>query len=599
MKYYALCLIICLIGVLYNPTPAHAASTVCHPDQPTLCIDAQFMPIWQRGGGLANYGYPVALPQQMRLGTTQFTAQLFERARIEIHGENSGKQTVHLGRIGADVMAQQGLRYDGAAPNPECRYIAETQHNICGSFLQFWQQRTSATLTSIQRWGYPLSEAQVMTLEDGSDVIAQWFERGRFELHNQTNPPQIMVTRLGALFADVSTGTSTLERLGGQLNARNLTQLFDSQTQSPILDLRMGTTKSSLEQAYILYIERLEKQLFNNYINQFETELGSSTKCVIYNGYTISHEEYSISNCLYQLLTNSNFTIYRYAGSKMYFHGTSDFRIIMFTDLLDSFGGRLYNIPKSTYLERFAIYECGLQDYDNLGDYSFQNDGSTNFEYSPPNQTELQICATLRFAMQFAGVSELRLVKSALSNRQLTRFLDQVLFATGDTSTSSDIAYIPDQPRLVVDAGVQIPTTTAVHVSQTFPVTATMSLFWDSDVYVSLPTALDKMHVTVHASEFAAFDDAYQWYRYPRWVEPYMTVTSDDVASDSNNRLPQMTRIGTGLFEGQYVAYQHLLRNNRSYYIVVKGHNQLATWSLADRIALMIDANEPIVPLTQ
>ena len=201
--------------------------------------------------------------------------------------------------------------------------------------------------------------------------------------------------------------------------------------------------------------------------------------------------------------------------------------------------------------------------------------------------------------MQLAGVSELRLVKSTLSNRQLTRFLDQVLFATGDTSTSTDIAYIPDQPQLVVDAGAQIPTTAAVHVSQTFPVTATMSLFWDSDVYVSLPTALDKMHVTVHASEFAAFDDAYQWYRYPRWVEPYMTVTSDDVASDSNNRLPQMTRIGTGLFEGQYVAYQHLLRNNRSYYIVVKGHNQLATWSLADRIALMIDANEPIVALIQ
>ena len=41
-------------------------------------------------------------------------------------------------------------------------------------------------------------------------------------------------------------------------------------------------------------------------------------------------------------------------------------------------------------------------------------------------------------------------------------------------------------------------------------------------------------------------------------------------------------------------AYQHLLRNNRSYYIVVTGHNQLATWALADRIALLIDTHEPL-----
>jgi hypothetical protein len=133
-----------------------------------------------------------------------------------------------------------------------------------------------------------------------------------------------------------------------------------------------------------------------------------------------------------------------------------------------------------------------------------------------------------------------------------------------------------------------------IGTGQTFPVTATMSLFWDSDVFVSLPTALVKMHVTVHASEFANFDDAYQWYRYPRWVEPYINITADDIQTDSNNRLPQMTRVGTGVYEGLYTAYEHLLRNNRSYYIVVTGHDQLQAWALADRIALLIDANEPL-----
>ena len=196
--------------------------------------------------------------------------------------------------------------------------------------------------------------------------------------------------------------------------------------------------------------------------------------------------------------------------------------------------------------------------------------------------------------MQIAGVSELRLVKSSLSTLTLNGFLLQSLFASGNPRTVTDIAYIKEPPILVVDPAALVTTAATVNMGQTFPVTATMSLFWDSDVFVSLPSSLEKMHVTVHASEFANFDDAYQWYRYRRWVEPYMYITDDDIQTDSDNRLPQMTRVGTGLYEWRYTAYQHLLRNNRSYYIVVTGHNQLATWALADRIALLIDANEPL-----
>lgn len=606
MKHATLIIIVWLINSLWQPTSTHAASTVCHPDQPTICVVEPFLHVWQSGGGLQNYGYPVALPQQMRLGTTQFTAQLFERARIEIHGENSSTQTVHLGRIGAEVMTQQGLHYDPAAPNPECRYIAETQHNICGSFLQYWQQPTSATLTSIQRWGYPLSEAQVMTLEDGSDVIAQWFERGRFELHAETSPPQIMVTRLGALFPDTTAGNTIIEHTNTQLTASGLTHFFDVQeTASPILDLRMTNAKNSLEQAYYLYIERLEKQLFHNYISQIISITGAD-QCSVNNirGYA-NGKTYPIDFCLYTLLTDTQFGLPTNdtIDSSVYVSGTKTAYLFYYcADVAYGCRKPYYSgihpasqLVDSSYIEKFAVYECGLQNYPNKADFLlYGSDNPSSYEIETPNQTEIQICATLRFAMQFAGVNELRLVKSALSNRILTQFLQQSLFTEGDANTSTDIAYIQSAPAMVVAPTANLATDATIPVGQTFPITASMSLFWDSDIYVSLPTALDKMHVTVHATEFATFDDAYQWYRYPRWVEPYMTVTSDDVLSDSNNRLPQMTRLGTGMFEGQYVAYQHLLRNNRSYYIVVKGHNQLATWSLADRIALLIDANEPV-----
>ena len=581
--------VLCLLSWFWQPITAQAATTVCNPDNATVCIDPQFVQAWQRGGGLRDYGYPMAAATPMRQGTISYDTQLFERARIEIHRDAGANTRVMLGRIGAEVMANQGLQYDVAPANPECTYIPETQHNICGSFLQYWQGTSKRQMSSLQRWGYPLSEAQQMVLEDGSEVIAQWFERGRFELHAESSPPQIMVTRLGALFPSVAAGTTVLEQLNGKLNANALSQQFAAQfASSPILDLRMNNAKHSLEQVLYLYIDRLEKQLYNNYLMQVLATVGSNTTCKVYDYISGFIVEYSISTCVYQLLTNPNFIVYRDTNNNMYFDGSLDTAYIYKANL----GGLPYNIPNATFLEKFAIHECGLQGYTNLADYAFQNDSS--FTYDPPNDISVQICDLLRTAMSLANVSELRLVKSSLSRFTLDNLLAQAHFASGDPSTVTDIAYIKEPPILVVDPAALLTTAATVNMGQTFPVTATMSLFWDSDVFVSLPSALEKMHVTVHASEFANFDDAYQWYRYRRWVEPYMYITDDDIQTDSDNRLPQMTRVGTGIYEWRYTAYEHLLRNNRSYYIVVTGHNQLATWALADRIALLIDANEPL-----
>ncbi|MFN5342836.1 MAG: hypothetical protein ACK5C6_09885, partial [Roseiflexaceae bacterium] len=563
------------MSVIWHPSTSHAAQNVCHPDQPSICIDTAFLSAWQRGGGLEGYGFPIASATQMRIGSDTYDVQLFERARIELHRINNST-TIMLGRLGAEVMVQQGLRYDTSPARTECRYVPETQHNICGEFLRYWQRAASSTMTSVQRWGYPLSEAQTMTLEDGTDVIAQWFERGRFELHSNTNPPQIMVTRLGALFPDISNGTSPIERLRLQLNVPTLSNEFANQfVDSPLLDMRMLSTKSTVDQMLVLYLDRLEKQLYNNYINQVKTELGDDVICKVEYYGTGLTDTHSVSHCLYEIFNNPNFVIYN-MDSDMYFSGNLAMDTVMRggSSNIDLLGGRLYQITNATYLEKFAIIECGFQGYTNLADFSFQKDSSYyDFDYVAPNQLEIEICATLNFAMQLAGVNELRLVKSSLSKSILNQLLQQTLFSANDPSTATDIAYIPDSPHVIINPSAQMPTTTSVTLGQTFPVTATMSLFWDTDVYVSLPTALDKMHVTVHGTEFAQFDDAYKWYRYPRWVEPYMTITADDVTTDSINRLPQMTRVGTGIFEGQYVAYQHLLRNNRSYYIVVKGHN--------------------------
>jgi len=307
-------------------------------------------------------------------------------------------------------------------------------------------------------------------------------------------------------------------------------------------------------------------------------------------------DRYPISFCLYQLLTNPAFTIP--SGNVSFIAvdiiGTNEIIPLYLSCATNTCSHPGYKpanyLNDYSYLEKFAIFECGLQGYPNTADFII----GENFYDSATNQVENQICTTFRTAMQLAGLNDIRQIKSSLKTTILNQFLEQSLFASGDANTVTDIAFIKEPPSMVVNPAAMLTTAATIGMGQTFPVTATMSLFWDSDVFVSLPSALVKMHVTVHASEFANFDDAYQWYRYPRWVEPYINITGDDVQTDSNNRLPEMTRVGTGVYEGQHTAYEHLLRNNRSYYIVVTGHNQLATWALADRIALLIDTHEPM-----
>lgn len=68
------------------------------------------------------------------------------------------------------------------------RTFPETGHAVSGRFLQFWEQNGGLAV-----FGYPLSERQQ---ENGRAV--QYFERQRFELHPENQPPyDVLLGRLG------------------------------------------------------------------------------------------------------------------------------------------------------------------------------------------------------------------------------------------------------------------------------------------------------------------------------------------------------------------------------------------------------------------
>jgi hypothetical protein len=89
--------------------------------------------------------------------------------------------------------------YDRAAVRGDCRYFAETMHNLCGAFRAYWEANGGLAI-----FGYPISEEyRERNATDGQVYTVQYFERNRFEYH-----PEFAGTRyevlLGLLGSDLT-----------------------------------------------------------------------------------------------------------------------------------------------------------------------------------------------------------------------------------------------------------------------------------------------------------------------------------------------------------------------------------------------------------
>ena len=166
-------------------------------------IQGQFLNFWQHNGGLAIFGYPLTAPGQ---------TQVFERARLEAHPENSAPYDVLLGHLGLEALKQQGRDWQTFPTVKKaaagCLYFAETKHSLCEPFKSYWQNHglaldASAKVTlaeSLALFGLPLSEPQQENVE-GKTVTVQWFERARLEWQpTKQAPKQILLGRLGSNF---------------------------------------------------------------------------------------------------------------------------------------------------------------------------------------------------------------------------------------------------------------------------------------------------------------------------------------------------------------------------------------------------------------
>jgi hypothetical protein len=167
-----------------------------------------FKNFWAQSGGVPVFGFSI---------TEEFTeygltAQYFERQRFEYHPEHAGTPyETELGRLGYERASDLGLLDTKPfKPAPEglygdigCLYFAETSHNLCWDFKDYWQSHGLefgdpgfSYRESLALFGLPISELYV---DPATGLSVQYFERARFEYHpGNPEPYTVLLGRLGA-----------------------------------------------------------------------------------------------------------------------------------------------------------------------------------------------------------------------------------------------------------------------------------------------------------------------------------------------------------------------------------------------------------------
>jgi hypothetical protein len=194
-----------IIGSLLLLSTYHALTSQAQSDERCFaetgyCISGRIRAFWEQNGGLPVFGYPTTPQRPESVEGQTFQVQWFERNRLELHPENAPPYDVLLGRLGVVALEQRNLdwrEFARSEPRDNCLYFSETQQNVCEPFLSYWRadglefdgQPGTSYAESLALFGLPLSGTRVERLHDGREYLVQWFERARFELHPENEPP--------------------------------------------------------------------------------------------------------------------------------------------------------------------------------------------------------------------------------------------------------------------------------------------------------------------------------------------------------------------------------------------------------------------------
>jgi hypothetical protein len=145
-------------GVLPQPQPQSVGGFVVQP---------VIWRAWRAWGGEQLFGLPLG-PATL---TNDGWRQLFERAILEYKpSQTDTTAAVQIGLLGRQIPGIAAVAPE--TPQPDARFFPETQHNVSGLFLDFWQINGALPI-----FGLPLTAAEQTIDERGMPVMQQTFER--------------------------------------------------------------------------------------------------------------------------------------------------------------------------------------------------------------------------------------------------------------------------------------------------------------------------------------------------------------------------------------------------------------------------------------
>ena len=202
-------LVALLVVTMFAPALAErgaSANGCVEFDATDHSICGAFEAFWTANGGQAGFGLPLT-EEYVEISAdtmSEVTVQYFERGRLEHHPANEGSDyAVIPGRVGSEVLQYaNGVTWQEQPGGEDTAglYFAETGHRVDAAFegyfrgngLDFGDPGVSLR-ESLALFGYPITEARLEANFGGDDVLTQWFERARLELHGD----RVVMANLG------------------------------------------------------------------------------------------------------------------------------------------------------------------------------------------------------------------------------------------------------------------------------------------------------------------------------------------------------------------------------------------------------------------
>ncbi len=192
-------------------TPTTPTTTSYTFKETGFTVSGAFWNAWLGGHSFADSLYINGLPisevhnEVSPTDGKTYQTQWFERARFELHPENTAPNNVLLGLLGS--MAVQGKQDLPAFkpisdPGTGATWFAQTQHTVGDSSAGGQAMAAAwARLGGLKQFGLPLSQPfNEVSRSDGKSYLVQYFERQRFEYHpeNKGTAYEVLLGRLGA-----------------------------------------------------------------------------------------------------------------------------------------------------------------------------------------------------------------------------------------------------------------------------------------------------------------------------------------------------------------------------------------------------------------